>query len=212
MNQCSYCNSKQIYHLSNQHIKCAQCHKKYSPKKLQRDFDVISLFCQNMSAKQAQIQLNVNYMTIQKRYSLLRKIITSFLDKEYKNKKNRSTEYDEYIYLKSNNIYDAQNFLTFIYDEKVYNLMLPSLYKFKTYDKSNKDLEKFLFLNKIAKLQSKNSRITQFWFFLENTLKQYKGIGSKNFIEYLKEVEFKFNYQKIEQENILKELWIKHTL
>ncbi len=211
MNQCSYCHSKQIYHLSNQHIKCAQCHKKYSPKKLQRDFEVIALFCQNASAKQAQLQLNVNYMTIQKRYTLLRKIIISFLDKEYKNKKNINSEYDEYIYLKSKNIYDAQNFLTFTYDEKVYNLMLPSLYKFKTYDKSNKDLEKFLFLNKIAKLQSKNSRINQFWFFLENTLKHYKGIGSKNFIEYLKEVEFKFNYQINEQEKILKDLWIKQT-
>lgn len=209
MNQCSYCQSKQIYHLSNHYIKCAKCYKKYSPIKLQRDFDVITLFCQNINAKQAQQELNVNYLTIQKRYQNLRKLIISFLDNEYKNKKSSSNEYDEYIYLKNKNIYDAQNFLTFTYDNKIYNLMLPSLYKFKTYDKSNEELEKFLFLNKIAKLQSKNSRINEFWFFLENSLKQYKGVENKNFIEYLKEIEFKFNYTKEEQEKILKALWVK---
>ncbi len=206
MNQCSSCHSKHPYVLRNGYKKCSQCKKKFSVKRLQTHSKIIDAFCQNITAQQCHLQLHLNYITVQKKYTQLRQFIVHYLDEQYKQKKEYSHEYDEYIYLKSQNIYEAQNFLTFIYHNKIYNLMLPSLYKFKSYQKSDKELSQFLFLNKIAKLQSKTSLINDFWNFLESFLKKYKGVKSENFIYYLKEAEFKFNYTKEEQFDILKNI------
>lgn len=204
MNLCPYCDSKQLYVLKNGHIKCSCCKKKYSLKKIQTNQKIIQAFCENATALQCHKKLHLNYVTVQNRYKKIREFIVHYLDEQYKQKKEHSEQYDEYIYLKSKNIYEAQNFLTFIYENKIYNLMLPSLYKFKTYHESQKELTKFLFLNKIAKLQSKTSLINDFWLFLEEFLKKYKGVESANFIYYLKEAEFKFNYKKEKQLDILR--------
>jgi transposase-like protein len=55
-------------------------------------------------------------------------------------------------------------------------------------------------------LQSKTSKINDFWNFLETYLRKYKGVKSENFIYYLKEAEFKFNYTQEEQREILKNI------
>jgi hypothetical protein len=67
-----------------------------------------------------------------------------------------SNEFDEYVYMKNKDIYLAQNFLTFNYDNKIFNQMLPPLSKYKTFDNNEEELSKFLFLNKIAKLKRQN--------------------------------------------------------
>jgi transposase len=206
MQICPECNSKHLYTLRNGYMKCSYCKKKYSLKKLQSNENVVQAFCQNITARQCHINLKLNYITVQNKYKKLRQFIVHYLDEQYTLKKQCSNEYDEYIYLKSKDIFEAQNFLTFIYENKIYNLMLPSLYKFKTYQESKKELSKFLFLNKIAKLQSKTSLITDFWSFLEEFLKKYKGVESANFIYYLKEAEFKFNYTQEEQIAILSDV------
>ena len=207
MNNCSFCNSKQIYHLNNGHIKCAACKRKYSLKKLQRDKEIIHTFCMDTTALTASKNLHLNYVTIQRRYQEFRSLITEFLDADHHLKEQSSNEFDEYIYMKNDNIYLAQNFLTYHYENSIYNLMLPSLYKYRTFEKSEEDLSKFLFLNRIAKLESKNSLINEFWDFLEEFLKKFKGVDSSNFIYYLKEAEFKFNYDRKTQEEILLKLY-----
>ena len=209
MNNCSYCNSKQIYILNNGHIKCGTCKRKYSLKKMQRDIEVIHAFCSNENALSASKKLNVNYVTVTRRYKEFRSLITEFLDQDHHIKEQKSNEFDEYLYMKNDNIYLAQNFLTYTYDNAIYNLMLPSLYKYRTFDKSEEELSKFLFLNRISKLESKNSLINEFWDYLENFLKKFKGVNSSNFIYYLKEAEFKFNYDRKTQEEILIKLY-KH--
>lgn len=208
MNNCSFCNSKQIYHLKNGYIKCAKCKKKYSLKKLGRDKTVIHAFCSDFTALNTSKKLNLNYVTIQRRYKEFRSLIIEFLDKDHHLKEQSSNEFDEYIYMKNENIYLAQNFLTYHYENSVYNLMLPSLYRYRTFNQSEEELSKFLFLNRIAKLESKNSLINEFWSFLEDFLKKFKGVNSANFIYYLKEAEFKFNYNKKTQEEILLKLYL----
>ncbi|MFA7084432.1 MAG: transposase [Arcobacteraceae bacterium] len=203
MNKCIFCHGKHLYILSNGYIKCASCKKKFSLKKQQTQEKIIAAFCNNINAYQCHIQLGLNYVTIHKKYAQLREFIVQYLDTLHKQQKSNSKEYDEYLYLKNKNIYKAQNFLTFAYENKIYNLMLPSLQKFRTYYESNKELSKFLFLNKIAKLQSKSSRINEFWDFLELFLKKFKGVDANNFIYYLKEAEFKFNHSFEEQKKIL---------
>ena len=41
----------------------------------------------------------------------------------------------------------------------------------------------------------------------EENIKKYRGIDKENFIYYLKEFEFKFNYSKEEQKDILYSLY-----
>lgn len=205
MDYCIYCQSKQLYHLKNSHIKCAKCKRKFSLVKYKRVLSLLKAFCHDYNALQCSKELNVNYITVCKYYQEFRRLIIAHLDEIEQNRQERSTEYDEYIYIKNDNLYSAQNFLTFAHHQKVYNLMLPSLYKFRTFDKSEEELSKFLFLNKIAKIESKYGVITEFWNYLENFMKKFKGVDSSNFIYYLKEAEFKFNYESNVQEKILLE-------
>jgi transposase-like protein len=71
-------------------------------------------------------------------------------------------------------------------------------------DKEKKQLSKYLRFNKIAKLQKSQNTITAFWEFFEKFITRYKGVSQENFIYYLKEAEWRFNYEEREQEALLK--------
>jgi len=217
--KCPYCNSKILYHLKTNQFKCAACKKKFSPKRIQRDINTINLFCQNLTVNQCAKELNLNYITVKNRYEDFRKLIAVYLENEYKEK--YILEYDEYIYLEKNkkkaeeNIFDAQNFLTFHFDDKVYNLPLTDLSQYKKeflndgLDKAYfKEFSKSMMLNKIAKIQKLDNLITKFWIYFEKEILKYKGIKKENFFYYLKEIEFKFNYTQDEQIEILKKLYM----
>lgn len=212
---CPYCNHSKTYILKTNQRKCSHCERKFSPAKIQRDKDIIECFCNDLSVRESSIQLGLNYLTVKKRFEYIRKIVASFLEEEYQGK--TSSEYDEYVYLPKTkkkiqkNIFDAQNFLTFCFENtKVYNLLMPNLHRFKTElldDQLDevyfKEFSKFMMWNKIAKIEKKENTITQFWNFFENSIVRYKGISSENFIYYLKEFEFKFNYTKEQRKEIL---------
>jgi len=205
MNNCSYCDNNKFYTLANGYIKCTKCKRKYSLKKIELEKEIIRCFCENSNALETSKKLNLTYVTVSKKFKLYREVIISYLDTKYNEIKNDPNEFDEYIYIKNSNIQNAQNFLTFNYSNYIYNLMLPTFKKF-AYIEDEKHLTKFLQYYKIAKLESKNSLINNFWQFLEDFLKKYKGINTNNFILYLKEAEFKFNYEKKAQEEILLKL------
>ncbi len=217
--KCPYCNGKILYKLKTGQLKCSTCKKKFSPKKLQTDNNTIECFCQNLSANQAAQKLGLNYITIKKRYEDFRKIIAIYLEDNYKGKE--ITEYDEYIYLEKSkkkigkNIFDAQNFLTFCFDDKVFNLLMTDLNRYKKeFLNDNLDKEYFrefsrnMMLNKIAKIQKLDNTITKFWLYFEEEILKYKGIKRQNFFYYLKEIEFKFNYTSKEQKELLTKLYM----
>ena len=58
-------------------------------------------------------------------------------------------------------------------------------------------------------LTKQNFLLSDFWHFLENWLDHFKGVKKENFIYYLKEAEFKFNYDKEEQRMILQKMLVK---
>ena len=216
---CPYCNSKILYKLSSGQLKCSGCKRKFSAKKLQRDRDVISLFCQDCTAKESAQKLQLNYITVKKRYEDFRRLIAQYLEDNYIGKE--IVEYDEYIYLEKSkkrvdeNIFDAQNFLTFCFDDKVFNLPMTDLSQYKReflddgLDKAYfKEFSKSMMLNKIAKIQKLDNTITKFWLYFEKSILKYKGIKKENFFYYLKEIEFKFNYTKEEQKSILEKLYM----
>lgn len=215
--KCIYCQHTKLYELQSGQLKCAKCKKKFSPKKIEIEQKLIECFCGNLTTNEASKQLNINYITVKKRYELFRKLIANFLEEAYQNK--QVIEYDEYIYLEKSkkkvkeNIFDAQNFLTFAYEDKVYNLLMPNLNRYKNQFLDDgreevyfKEFSKFMMRNKISKTKKRENRITQFWIFFEDAILKYKGVSGENFFYYLKEIEFKFNYEINMQKKILKEL------
>jgi transposase-like protein len=69
-----------------------------------------------------------------------------------------------------------------------------------------KEFSKFMMHNKISKTQKRENIITKFWLYFEEAILRYKGINDENFVKYLKEIEFKFNYTPPKQVEILKKL------
>nr|WP_321266097.1 transposase [uncultured Sulfurimonas sp.] len=218
---CIYCNNEKLYKLKSNQIKCSKCKKKFSIKKVQRDFELIECFVKDFTAKQSADKYLLNYSTVKTRFELFRKLIANFLEEQYQKKE--VLEYDEYIYLcKSKkkikeNIFDAQNFLTFHYEDKIYNLLMPNLKRYKNEFLESgaqtahfKEFSKFMMLNKISKTQKRENLITKFWIFFENMILKYKGVRDENFFYYLKEIEFKFNYSYEQQVHILKSSLYKY--
>ncbi|MGM0519738.1 MAG: transposase [Campylobacterota bacterium] len=203
MLKCIHCNYNKVYTLANGYIKCSSCKRKYSLKKQKAQEEILKLFCKNINALEASKKLNRNYITISNRYKLYRSLIVNYIEQNYENIKTSNYEFDEYIYIKNKELKNSHNFLTFNYSNYIYNMILPPLNRYNTSNNSN-ELRKFLRYNKIAKLQSLNSYINDFWTFFEDFLKKYKGVDRYNFNIYLKEAEFKFNYPVCKQEKILK--------
>ncbi len=213
--KCIYCHHEKLYLLKSGQLKCAKCKKKFSPKKIKADLELIECFCESLTINEASKKLDINYISAKKRYERFRQLIANFLEEAYKEK--LVLEYDEYIYLEKSkkkvkeNIFDAQNFLTFHYENRVYNLLMPNLNRYKNQFLENgsdaiyfKEFSRFMMQNKISKTQKRENCITQFWLFFEESILKYKGVGSENFFYYLKEIEFKFNYEKSEQYEILR--------
>lgn len=214
---CIYCNSKKLYKLKSGQLKCSYCKKKFSSKKITQRNMIVKYFCENYTANQTAKKLHINYATVKKQYDKFRELILAFSEQEYTNKDIK--QYDEYIYLEKSkkkikeNIFDAQNFITFNYENKIYNLLMPNLNRYKEQFLDDgmevvyfKEFSKFMMFNKISKIQKSENIIQRFWYYFEEEMLKYKGIDKENFILYLKECEFKFNYTKDEAIKILIQL------
>ena len=201
--KCIYCNSP-TYTLSNGYKKCKVCKKKFSPKKIERKKAIKECFCKNYTINRCASTNNLSYLSVQKQYNAIRQKIAIFMEEDFINNK-QIIEYDEYIYLpltkrdKKENIFDGFNFLTYNFDNKIYNLLLPSLARYKSQllqDKIDeiyyKEFEKFLYCNHLSNTKQGNL-IKNFWQYLENFMLKFNGINNDNFFYYLKEAEFKFN-------------------
>lgn len=209
--KCKNCNNTTFYHLANEYIKCKKCTKKYSLKKLKKEDDILHGFCENLTALELSKELNLNYKTIKNKYDDLRHKISIFLEDTYNNTAKDYSEYEEYYYFnqkqkskKIKSLYEAINIIGFYSNEKIYTLLMPQLKLRK--EASNEEFEKYLSWHKIYSKDSYKTKLYDFWKYLEENIKKYKGIEEEYFFFYLKECEFKFNYKKEEQLEILKNL------
>jgi len=209
---CKNCKNQTFYTLADDYIKCKKCAKKYSLKKLKRDQDILDGFCKNITALELSKQLELNYKTIKNRYDEIRAKLPQFLEDEYNSMPKDFSEYEEYYYFtkkqKLQNIkslYEAINIIGFYSNEKVYTLLMPNLKQRRESLNAN-EYEEYLNWHKIYSKESYKTKLYDFWKFLEENLKKYKGIENEYFFYYLKECEFRFNYTLEEQEKILKNL------
>ncbi|AXH14809.1 hypothetical protein [Malaciobacter mytili] len=212
---CPYCNSKTLYILKDNYRKCKDCNKKFSLKKLQLDINIIEAFCEDISALQVSNDFQINYRTVSNRYDIFRRLIANYLEDIYHTSIQDSTSYEEFYYFnekqlqkRHKSLYDAINIIGFYCNNRVYTLLMPSLPKLPLQE-PDENFERYL---KWHKLQSQNSYTTplkDFWRFLRENLKKYKGITKDNFFFYLKECEFKYNFSKPICKALLKDIYFK---
>ncbi|WP_456485439.1 transposase [Hydrogenimonas sp.] len=214
--RCIHCNHPRLYTLANGYLKCAACKRKISPAKIERAEHLIDAFCRNLTAREAAKACGYSYMTAKTHYDRIRVLLTQYLEERYNEYAGDIKEFDEYFYLEQNKkkseetIFDIQNFLTFDYGGKIYNILMPSLRKYRTnllddglQHEYYNQLSRFITFRRIARLEHLNNTIVKFWHFFETHIKRYRGVNEKHFFYYLKEAEFKFNYTKHEQKEIL---------
>ena len=208
---CQNCNNTTFYTLANDYIKCKTCAKKYSLKKLQKDDLIIIQFCENKNALKISKELELNYKTIKDRFDIFRKKIALFLENEYNHSIKDYNEYEEFYYIKERekkkkkkSLSESINIMGFYSNKKVYTLLMPKIGR-RAFDIEDGFIQ-YLNWNKIHSLNSHQTNLNIFWKFLEDNLKKYKGFEEDNFFYYLKESEFKFNYTKDEQIEILRNL------
>lgn len=209
---CQNCNNTTFYTLANDYIKCKTCAKKYSLKKLQKDELIIIQFCENKNALEVSKQLELNYKTVKDRFDIFRRKIALYLEKKYNDSIKDYNEYEEFYYIKERekkkkkkSLNEAINIMGFYSSERVYTLLMPKIGK-RAFDIEDGFIQ-YLNWNKIHSLNSHKTKLNEFWIFLENNLKKYKGVEEDNFFYYLKESEFRFNYSKDKQIEILKNLY-----
>ncbi len=215
---CLYCGTP-VYRLGDGRVKCPACRRRYSPAKVTREYLLAEAFCRDLSAKKASESTGVTYVTAKTFYDRLRRRLLPYLEACYAECRDAILEYDEYIYLDhakrrdKRHIFDAHNFLTFDYGGRVYNILMPSLSRYKQgfladgleelyYD----EFSKFLKIHRVARLRNLDNTIVAFWKYFDHFMKRYKGVRPDNFVYYLKEAEFKFNHPMPGRFDVLKRL------
>lgn len=216
IDKCPFCSTKRLYTLQNNYKKCSYCNKKFSLKKIETDYTIISFFCNNISAFRCSKILKLNYRTVQNRYVFFRKLIAKYLEEEHYNSVLDNSSYEEFYYFtnkekknKKRSLYNAINIIGFYSNRKIFTLLLPSLPLYENQEE-NQAFEKYLKWHKIYSKDSYTTPLSVFWKYLEENLKKYKGVNEENFFYYLKECEFKFNYLQNKQIEILKDIYYKY--
>lgn len=209
---CPNCKNKDFYTLANDYIKCKKCAKKYSLKKIEKDKQVAISFSQNKNALETSKELQLNYKTVKDRFDIYRKEIAIYLENQYNNSVKDNTEYEEFYYIKERekkkkkkSLSQAINIMGFYSNEKIYTILMPKIGK-RAFDIEDGFIE-YLNWHKIHSKNSYQSKLNEFWKFLEENLKKYKGVEEENFFFYLKECEFRFNYSQKEQLEIIENLY-----
>lgn len=213
---CPYCNSKNLYILKNDYRKCRDCTRKFSPKKLETDFKIINAFCEDIPALQVSKELEVNYRTVSNRYEVFRKLIANYLEELYNLSIQDNTNYEEFYYFtekqllrKHKSLCEAINIIGFYSNNRVYTLLMPSLPKPMFDQEKDVEFERYLKWHKVQSRDFYTTPLKDFWNFLNINLKKYKGITPDNFFFYLKECEFKYNFNKAIAKALLKDIYFK---
>lgn len=212
MTFCIYCNHYKLYTLANGHEKCANCKRKFSPKKIILEEKITEAFCEKKPISRLVKEEKISYEKIYTFYNKLRLKIAQESEINFLDNINSVDEYEEFIYLANyikkdpNALYKSQNILVFDYKGKIYTTLLRVE---KSYTPQNIDiasLKKIFTHQKIAKLKSRDNQIAKFIDFFEFEMKRFKGVSKEKFFYYLKECEFLFNYDEIQRKEILKSL------
>ena len=240
--KCIFCDKYGLYRLADKRVKCKNCNKYYSLKKLRRDLEILYYFYLEVSAKKTSKELDLDYGVVHRKFMQFRKLIAEYCNKEA-NKLNGEVEIDESYFggkRKGNRGRGAANkTIVFgilerkgkIYTKIVENVSAETLMteiKNKTKKgsvfytdgwKSYASLEQYGKHNIIdhdKELVDKNHNhingIEGFWSFAKERFHKYHGIDKQNYPFYVKEMEFRFNHRNESVFNLLFDICIKRLV
>ena len=227
---CIFCSKYGLYKLEDKRLKCKNCKKKYSLKKLKRDLEILYYFYLEISARKTAKELKLNYKTIQDRFMQFRKLIAEHCNKEAR-KLNGEIELDESYFggkRKGQRGRGANNkTIVFgilerkgkIHTKIVENVSAETLMN-EIKNKTNKgsvfytdgwksyaslrQYGKHNIIDHDKELVNNHNHINGiegFWSFAKERFHKYHGISKTNYPFYVKEMEFRFNHRN---ENIYK--------
>ncbi len=211
--QCIFCGQTKLYKVSSTQYRCITCKRTFSHAKQAQEMHILDSFITNHSAHECAKLLDLNYLTVTKTYHKFRLLLIAHSEALYAEQTNTFSQYDEYYFLptckrgKPKYLFDAIGILGMLYGKRIHTLLLPDQFAhLKNLEETSIEKEtyaRYLNQHKVAHYESFDNALVDFWHFLENWLDHFKGIQKENFIYYLKEAEFKFNYDKEEQRAIL---------
>lgn len=222
--KCWFCGSYGLSRLKDKRAWCSSCRRKYSPRKLKRDLSVLYYFYLEVSARKCARELNLSYKTVAKRYAKYRKAIAAYSKQEFKKLKG-TVEADETYFggkrkgKRGRGAFNKQAVFGVlerngrVYTAVVNDVSAKTLFEhikkktrkgsvFYTDDfKSYKDLKQYGKHNRVkhSKTFGKGHHhingIEGFWSFAKERFHKYHGINRKNYPQYVKEMEFRFNHR-----------------
>ena len=240
--KCLFCGDYGLYKLKDNRVKCKNCKKYYSIRKLKSDLQILYYFYLELSARKTAKELGINYKTVQSKFMSFRKLITDYCNKETK-KLDGELELDE-TYLggrrKGKRGRGANNkaiaFGILERRGKVHTVIVPNAsadtlmneIKNKTNKgsvfytegwKSYASLEQYGKHNIIKHHEDEfaNGRnhingIEGFWSYAKERFHKYHGINKTNYPFYLKEMEFRFNHRNESIFNLLFDITIRRLV
>lgn len=229
--KCVYCDSNKLHKLKDKRIKCYNCRKYYSIRKLKREIQILYYFYLEISARKTAKELELNYKTVQSKFMEFRKGIAEYCKKEIE-RLNGELELDETYFggkRKGKRGREADNkaiaFGILERKGKVYTIIIPNVKEetlmnaikektkkgsvfytdgFKSYN-SLRLYGKHNIINhdkdEFVKEENHINGIESFWAFAKERFHKYHGINRKNYPLYVKEMEFRFNNRN---ENVFK--------
>lgn len=240
--KCIFCKSNELYKLKDKRIKCKNCNKKYSIKKLKRDLELLYYFYLEISARRAANEMNLDYGVVHRKFMDFRKLISEYCNNQAK-KLNGELELDESYFggkRKGKRGRGAFNkaivFGILERKGKVYTLIVPNVQKDTLMDaikdktkkgsvfytdtwKSYNSLHQYGKHNKIrhndgefAKGKNHINGIEGFWSYAKERFHKYHGIRKNNYPFYLKEMEFRFNHRNEKVFNLLFDICIRRLV
>lgn len=222
--KCWFCGNYGLSRLNDKRVWCSACRKKYSLRKLQTDLKVLYYFYLEVSARKCAHELGVDYETVSKRYAAYREAITAYLSAEFK-KLCGKIEADESYFggkRKGNRGRGAFNKQAVfgvleregrVYTAVVNDVSAATLFEhikrktrkgsvFYTDDfKSYKDLKQYGKHSRIKHSKAFGrghnhiNGIEGFWSYAKERFHKYHGINRRNYLPYVKEMEFRFNHR-----------------
>jgi transposase len=240
--KCLFCDNYGLYRLKDKRVKCKQCNKYYSIKKLKRDLQILYYFYLEVSAKKTAGEMNLDYGVVHKKFMEFRKSIAVICNAEAK-KLNGELEMDESYFggkrkgnrgRGANNksivfgILERKGKVHIVVVENVTAKTLMDSIKKKTKKgsvfytdgfRSYASLHQFGKHNIIrhdkdefAKEMNHINGIEGFWSYAKERFHKYHGIRKNNYPLYLKEMEFRFNYRNDKLFNVLFDICIRRRI
>jgi len=222
---CINCGARKLYKLKDNRVKCSSCNSRYSLPKLSLDLWSLYYFSIEATAHKTAKELKVNYRTILTRFNNFRRKIAQYQEENFRILRGEIECDESYFggrrkYLrgraKSNKVIvlglleRKGKIHTTVVENVTANSLLEEIKassekgsvfytdQFKSY-KSLKFYRKHLTVDHqktFGRGKNNINGLEGFWSYAKERLLKYHGVSKNNFILYLKEIEFRYNFRK----------------